>query len=67
MKSRIGLDHIRSQGEGRLIHTVAGNPEERPPEGTADKPASPAPSELVPVVVHVEKRALVDLLRKDSQ
>jgi hypothetical protein len=67
MKSHIGLEHIRSHSEGRITHAVAGRAEEPPSEGATDKIASTTDaSELVPVVVHVEKKALDELVHKNG-
>lgn len=65
MKSQIGLEHINSQRQGRITHTVPGIAEASSAEAVPDKPASNA-AELVPVVVHVEKGALDELLSKNG-
>ena len=65
MKSRIGLEHIRSNSEGRITHTLPGIAEETPPEAAGNKTLATAdPSELVAVVVHMEKDALDVFMEK---
>jgi hypothetical protein len=68
MKSQIGLEHINSQREGRIIHAVPGVAEAPAPEEAADKAAPRSDSsELIPVVVHVEKGALDAIMEKSAR
>ena len=66
MKSQVGLGRLYP--DGRLDHA-----HDTPQEQTGEKPQEPAGSapsdvsELVSVVVHVEKAALNELLQKTSQ
>lgn len=66
MKSHIGLEHIRSSSEGRITHTLPAGADEASPESSGAKASAASAPELVPVVVHVEKAALDELLRKDG-
>ena len=62
MKSQIGIEFIRNNSEGRITHALL--PSEAAPQEPAER--SDSPPELVPVVVHVEKGALDELLHKSG-
>ena len=67
MKSHIGLEHIRSNSKGRITHAVPEAPEGSTADNTSDKTHSPDASELVPVLVHVERDALDALMDKSGR
>ena len=68
MKSQIGREHIRSSSEGRITQNAPDGPQELPPKDASEKthPITD-PSELVAVVVHVEKGALNVVMDKSTR
>ena len=62
MKSQVGLGRLYPDGRLDNAHDI-------PAEQTADPSArqTPEAAELVPVVVHVEKGALNELLQKATE
>ncbi len=68
MKSQIGREHIRSSSEGRITQNAPGGPQEPSAKGAGDKTQPITdPSELVAVVVHVEKGALNVVMDKSTR
>lgn len=63
MKSQVGLERLYP--DGRLDQALDTPPAEQP--GDVPHEVTPAPAELVSVVVHVEKGALDQLLQRSTQ
>jgi len=67
MKSKIGMRHIRSNSEGRITQALpAGSGEPCLSSAEGKTSSVTAPSDLVAVVVHVERDALDTLIEKGS-
>lgn len=65
MKSQVGLGRLYPDGRLDNAHDAR----DKLTKQTSDRPQeeAPAPSDLVPVVVHVEKSALDELLQRSPQ
>lgn len=65
MKSQVGLGRLYPDGHLEDAHDTPKEQSAEPAQDTAS-PANPPPSELLSVLVHVEKAALNDLLQKSA-
>ena len=66
MKSQVGLGRLYPDGRLDQAHDTLKEQTEASPKDTTGGPA-PDPSELLSVVVHVERAALDELLEKSSR